>query len=154
MKIIDKTNDTWKIGDIVIDNDGRKGTIKKNEDDVLFVVRLDDKHVGDYYDGLAYEWGHSMQHLQNNASKFHKVNDNSDNEDWQPGDFVKDDKGNAGLIIQNEDLKWQIVLIKSCSGNGTFKAWSIANWAKVTLTELKEANPEFHKVPSKVILGE
>lgn len=154
MKIVDKTNDTWEIGDTVTDNDGRVGMIKKDKDDDFVIIRIDDAHVGTYCNGLAYEFGCSMQRLQHNAPKFYKVNDNDNNEEWQPGDFVKDNKGNAGLIIQNEDLKWQIVLIKSCSGNGTFKAWSIANWAKVTLTELKEANPEFHKVPSKVILGE
>lgn len=31
MKIVNKTNETWKIGDIVIDNDERKGIIKKTK---------------------------------------------------------------------------------------------------------------------------
>ena len=35
MKIINKTNETWKIGDIVIDNDERKGIIKKTKDDII-----------------------------------------------------------------------------------------------------------------------
>lgn len=153
MKIIDKTNDTWKIGDTVIDNDGRLGMIKKDKDDDFVIIRIDDAHVGTYCNGLAYEFGCSMQRLQNNASKFHKVNNNNDDEDWQPGDFVKDDKGNVGLIMQNEDFDWQIVFIKSCSSGATFKTWSTANRAKYLLKDLKEANPEFHKVPSKVILG-
>ena len=42
MEIIDKTNETWKIGDIVIDNDERKGIIKKTKDDDFVIVRFGD----------------------------------------------------------------------------------------------------------------
>lgn len=44
MKIIDKTNDTWKIGDTVIDNNGRIGMIKKDKDDDLVILRIDDNN--------------------------------------------------------------------------------------------------------------
>lgn len=154
MEIIDKTNDTWEIGDTVIDNDGRIGMIKKDKDDDFVIVRIDDNHTGNYYNGLGYECGYNMQYLQHSASEFHKVNDNNDDEDWQLGDFVKDNKGKVGLIMQNEASNWHILLIKSCSSSETFQGWSIATRAKLTLTELKEANPEFHKVSAKIILGE
>lgn len=102
MEIIDNTNDTWKIGDIVIDNDGRKGIIKKDKDNDFVIVRIDETHVGDYFNGLAYEAGINMYGLQRNAPEFHKVNDNNDNEEWQTGDVLKH-KGNndIGLIVEN-----------------------------------------------------
>lgn len=86
MEIVDKTKETWKIGDIVIDNDERKGIIKKTKDDDFVIVRIDEKHVGDYFSGLAYEAGINMYCLQRKASEFHKVNDNNGNEEWQTGD--------------------------------------------------------------------
>lgn len=67
MKIIDKTNETWKIGDIVTDNDGRKGTIKKDKDNDFLIVRIDDTHVGDYFNGLVYEAGISNSQLYKQA---------------------------------------------------------------------------------------
>lgn len=72
MEIIDKTNDTWEIGDTVTDNDGRVGMIKKDKDDDFVIIRIDDAHVGTYCNGLAYEFGCSMQRLQHNAPKFLK----------------------------------------------------------------------------------
>lgn len=61
------------------------------------------------------------------------------------------------IVDKTKDKKeeqWQIVFIKSCSSGATFKTWSTANRAKYLLKDLKEANPEFHKVPSTLILGE
>lgn len=101
MEIVDKTKETWKIGDIVIDNDERKGIIKKTKDDDFVIVRIDEKHVGDYFSGLAYEAGINMYCLQRKAPEFHKVNDNNDNEEWQPGDVLKNNNGTVGLIVQD-----------------------------------------------------
>lgn len=154
MKIIDKTNDTWKIGDTVIDNNGRIGMIKKDKDDDFVILRIDDKHVGDYCYGFVYQWQNSMQCLQRNASEFHKVNDNNDNEDWQPGDFVKDDHGNIGLIINVHGI---FEIIRTREKNSIEKDFSASFYHGCfapTLDDLKEYNPAFRKVPAKVILGE
>ena len=150
MKIVNKTNDTWKIGDTVIDNDGRKGIIKEDENNDLFIVRLDDKHAGDYYNGLIYEWGDSMQQLQYNAPEFHKVNDN---EDWQPGDFVKNLDGKIGLITYDNDRG---VCILATKGAYAFNvAVPLLATMYTSLSEFqKSLKTEWHKVPSKVILGE
>ena len=112
MKIVDNTNDTWKIGDIVIDNDGRKGIIKKDKDNDFVIVRIDETHVGDYFNGLAYEAGINMYGLQRNAPEFHKVNDNNDNEEWQTGDVLKH-KGNndIGLIVESDIHEYCLINI-------------------------------------------
>ena len=111
MKIVDNTNDTWKIGDIVIDNDGRKGIIKKDKDNDFVIVRIDEKHVGDYFSGLAYEAGINMYCLQRKASEFHKVNDNNGNEQWQLGDVLVTNTGNIGLIVKKFIVLKQIQFI-------------------------------------------
>ena len=110
MEIIDNTNDTWKIGDIVIDNDGRKGIIKKDKDKNFVIVRIDETHVGDYFNGLVYETEINMYGLQRNAPEFHKVNDNNGNEEWQLGDVLKRNSNNdIGLIVENDMNEYCLV---------------------------------------------
>ena len=153
MKIIDKTNDTWEIGDTVIDNDGRKGTIKKDKDDDFVIIRIDDNHIGNWCNGLAYEFGSSMQRLQHNASEFHKVNDNNDNEDWQPGDFVKNLDGEIGLITYDNDGD---ICILATKGSYAFnEAVPLIATENTSLSEFQRSfTGKWHKVPSTLILGE
>lgn len=154
MKIIDKTNETWKIGDIVIDNDERKGIIKKTKDDDFVIVRIDEKHVGDYFSGLAYEAGINMYCLQHKASEFHKVNDNNGNEEWQTGDVLVTDTGNIGLIVKNNYQKYCVMNINS----GVEWAYSskeddIFLDSCETLEGLyKKFSPAWHKVNAKLMI--
>lgn len=145
MEIIDNTNDTWKIGDIVIDNDGRKGIIKKDKDNDFVIVRIDETHVGDYFSGLAYEVGINMYGLQRNAPEFHKVNDNNDNEEWQPGDVLKH-KGNndIGLIVENDIHEY-------CLINITTNFIFINRYNDIA--DLQKGNREsWHKVNAKLVI--
>ena len=145
MEIIDNTNDTWKIGDIVIDNDGRKGIIKKDKDNDFVIVRIDETHVGDYFNGLAYEAGINMYGLQRNAPEFHKVNDNNDNEEWQPGDVLKR-KGNndIGLIVENDIHEY-------CLINITTNFIFINRYNDIA--DLQKDNREsWHKVNAKLVI--
>lgn len=154
MKIINKTNETWKIGDIVIDNDERKGIIKKTKDDDFVIVRIDEKHVGDYFSGLAYEAGINMYCLQRKASEFHKVNDNNGNEQWQLGDVLVTNTGNIGLIVKNNHQKYYLMNINpgvewaySTSEDDTF-----VNYFE-TLEKLhKKFFPTWHKVNAKLVI--
>ena len=154
MEIIDNTNDTWKIGDIVIDNDGRKGIIKKDKDNDFVIVRIDETHVGDYFNGLAYEAGINMYGLQRNASEFHKVNDNNGNEQWQLGDVLVTNTGNIGLIVKNNHQKYYLMNINpgvewaySTSEDDTF-----VNYFE-TLEKLhKKFRPTWHKVNAKLVI--
>ncbi len=154
MKIINKTNETWKIGDIVIDNDERKGIIKKTKDDDFVIVRIDEKHVGDYFSGLAYEAGINMYCLQRKASEFHKVNDNNGNEQWQLGDVLVTNTGNIGLIVKNNHQKYYLMNINpgvewaySTSEDDTF-----VNCFE-TLEKLhKKFRPTWHKVNAKLVI--
>lgn len=145
MEIIDNTNDTWKIGDIVIDNDGRKGIIKKDKDNDFVIVRIDETHVGDYFNGLAYEAGINMYGLQRNAPEFHKVNDNNDNEEWQTGDVLKH-KGNndIGLIVESDIHEYCLINITT-NFIFTNKYDNIA--------DLQKDNREYwHKVNAKLVI--
>lgn len=123
MKIIDKTNENWEIGDTVIDNDGRIGMIKKDKDDDFVIIRIDDNHVGCYYHGLAYGVGKKLTNLKKNFSTFRKVNDNDDNEEWQPGDFVKDNKGNIGLIVNDHGI---FEIVQTRAKKFTEKAFNVS----------------------------
>lgn len=154
MKIINKTNETWKIGDIVIDNDERKGIIKKTKDDDFVIVRIDEKHVGDYFSGLAYEAGINMYCLQRKASEFHKVNDNNGNEQWQLGDVLVTNTGNIGLIVKNNHQKYYLMNINP----GVEWAYSTSeddifvNYFE-TLEKLhKKFFPTWHKVNAKLVI--
>ena len=154
MKIINKTNETWKIGDIVIDNDERKGIIKKTKDDDFVIVRIDEKHVGDYFSGLAYEAGINMYCLQRKASEFHKVNDNNGNEQWQLGDVLVTNTGNIGLIVKNNHQKYYLMNINP----GVEWAYSTSeddifiNYFE-TLEKLhKKLFPTWHKVNAKLVI--
>lgn len=154
MKIINKKNETWKIGDIVIDNDERKGIIKKTKDDDFVIVRIDEKHVGDYFSGLAYEAGINMYCLQRKASEFYKVNDNNGNEQWQLGDVLVTNTGNIGLIVKNNHQKYYLMNINpgvewaySTSENDPF-----VNYFE-TLEKLhKKFRPTWHKVNAKLVI--
>ena len=154
MKIINKTNETWKIGDIVIDNDERKGIIKKTKDDDFVIVRIDEKHVGDYFCGLAYEAGINMYCLQRKASEFHKVNDNNGNEQWQLGDVLVTNTGNIGLIVKNNHQKYYLMNINP----GVEWAYStreddIFLDSCETLEKLhKKFRPTWHKVNAKLVI--
>lgn len=145
MEIIDNTNDTWKIGDIVIDNDGRKGIIKKDKDNDFVIVRIDETHVGDYFNGLVYEAGINMYGLQRNAPEFHKVNDNNDNEEWQTGDVLKS-KGNndIGLIVES-------AIHGYCLINITTNFIFINEYDNIA--DLQKDNREYwHKVNAKLVI--
>lgn len=145
MEIIDNTNDTWKIGDIVIDNDGRKGIIKKDKDNDFVIVRIDETHVGDYFNGLAYEAGINMYGLQRNAPEFHKVNDNNDNEEWQTGDVLKH-KGNndIGLIVESDIHEYCLINITT---NFIFTN------GYDNIADLQKDNREYwHKVNAKLVI--
>ena len=145
MKIVDKTNETWKIGDIVIDNDERKGIIKKTKDDDFVIVRIDEKHVGDYFSGLAYEAGINMYCLQRKASEFHKVNDNNGNEEWQTGDVLKHKVNNdIGLIVENDIHEY-------CLINITTNFIFINKYDNIA--DLQKDNREYwHKVNAKLVI--
>ena len=145
MEIIDKTNETWKIGDIVIDNDERKGIIKKDKDNDFVIVRIDETHVGDYFNGLAYEAGINMYGLQRNAPEFHKVNDNNDNEEWQPGDVLKRKVNNdIGLIVENGIHEY-------CLINITTNFIFINRYNDIA--DLQKDNREsWHKVNAKLVI--
>lgn len=154
MEIVNKTNETWKIGDIVIDNDERKGIIKKTKDDDFVIVRIDEKHVGDYFSGLAYEAGINMYCLQRKASEFHKVNDNNGNEQWQLGDVLVTNTGNIGLIVKNNHQKYYLMNINP----GVEWAYSTSeddifvNYFE-TLEKLhKKFFPTWHKVNAKLVI--
>lgn len=145
MKIVDNTNDTWKIGDIVIDNDGRKGIIKKDKDNDFVIVRIDETHVGNYFNGLVYEAGINMYGLQRNAPEFHKVNDNNDNEEWQTGDVLKH-KGNndIGLIVESDIHEYCLINITT-NFIFTNEYYNIA--------DLQKDNREYwHKVNAKLVI--
>ena len=154
MKIVDNTNDTWKLGDIVIDNDGRKGIIKKDKDNDFVIVRIDETHVGDYFNGLAYEVGINMYGLQRNAPEFHKVNDNNDNEEWQLGDVLVTNTGNISLIVKNNYQKYYLMNINP----GVEWAYStrkddIFLDSCETLEKLyKKFSPTWHKVNAKLVI--
>lgn len=145
MKIVDNTNDTWKIGDIVIDNDGRKGIIKKDKDNDFVIVRIDETHVGNYFNGLVYEAGINMYGLQRNAPEFHKVNDNNDNEEWQTGDVLKH-KGNndIGLIVESDIYEYCLINITT---NFIFTN------GYDNIADLQKDNREYwHKVNAKLVI--
>ncbi len=145
MKIVDNTNDTWKIGDIVIDNDGRKGIIKKDKDNDFVIVRIDETHVGNYFNGLVYEAGINMYGLQRNAPEFHKVNDNNDNEEWQTGDVLKH-KGNndIGLIVESDIHEYCLINITT---NFIFTN------GYDNIADLQKDNREYwHKVNAKLVI--
>lgn len=145
MEIIDNTNETWKIGDIVIDNDGRKGTIKKDKDNDFVIVRIDDTHVGDYFNGLVYEAGINMYGLRRKASEFHKVNDNNDNEEWQTGDVLKSKATNdIGLILETDIHEYCLINI---TANFIF----INKYDNIA--DLQKDNREYwHKVNAKLVI--
>ena len=145
MEIIDNTNDTWKIGDIVIDNDGRKGIIKKDKDNDFVIVRIDETHVGDYFNGLVYEAGINMYGLQRNAPEFHKVNDNNDNEEWQTGDVLKHKVNNdIGLIVENGIHEYCLINITT---NFIFTN------GYDNIADLQKDNREYwHKVNAKLVI--
>lgn len=145
MKIVDNTNDTWKIGDIVIDNNGRKGIIKKDKDNDFVIVRIDETHVGNYFNGLVYEAGINMYGLQRNAPEFHKVNDNNDNEEWQTGDVLKH-KGNndIGLIVESDIYEYCLINITT---NFIFTN------GYDNIADLQKDNREYwHKVNAKLVI--
>lgn len=146
MEIIDKTNETWKIGDIVIDNDERKGIIKKTKDDDFVIVRIDEKHVGDYFCGLAYEAGINMYCLQRKASEFHKVNDNNGNEQWQLGDVVTDGI-NYGLVITDDCSDYMVLNFK---GNNQYTTDQTSSYDSIE--ELQDYYPTWHKVNAKLVI--
>ena len=146
MEIIDKTNDTWKIGDIVIDNDGRKGIIKKDKDNDFVIVRIDETHVGDYFNGLVYEAGINMYGLQRNAPEFHKVNDNNDNEEWQLGDVVTDNI-NYGLVITDDSSDYMVLNFKGINQYTTGQTSSYESMKK-----LQDYYSDWHKVNAKLVI--
>ena len=146
MKIVNKTNETWKIGDIVIDNDERKGIIKKTKDDDFVIVRIDEKHVGDYFCGLAYEAGINMYCLQRKASEFHKVNDNNGNEQWQLGDVVTDGI-NYGLVITDDSSDYMVLNFK---GNNQYTTVNTSSYDSIE--ELQDHYPSWHKVNAKLVI--
>ena len=154
MKIINKTNETWKIGDIVIDNDERKGIIKKTKDDDFVIVRIDEKHVGDYFSGLAYEAGINMYCLQRKASEFHKVNDNNGNEQWQLGDVLVTNTGNISLIVKNNYQKYCLIDINpGVEGTYSTREDDIFLNSCETLEKLhKKFFPTWHKVNAKLVI--
>ena len=145
MEIIDNTNDTWKIGDIVIDNDGRKGIIKKDKDNNFVIVRIDETHVGDYFNGLVYETEINMYGLQRNAPEFHKVNDNNGNEEWQLGDVLKRNSNNdIGLIVENDMNEYCLVDITT---NFIF----INRYDNIADLQ-KDSREYWHKVNAKLVI--
>lgn len=146
MEIIDNTNDTWKIGDIVIDNDGRKGIIKKDKDNDFVIVRIDETHVGDYFNGLVYEAGINMYGLQRNAPEFHKVNDNNDNEEWQLGDVVTNNI-NYGLVITDDSSDYMVLNFKGINQYTTGKTSSYESMKK-----LQDYYSDWHKVNAKLVI--
>lgn len=152
MEIVDKTNETWKIGDIVIDNDERKGIIKKTKDDDFVIVRIDEKHVGDYFCGLAYEAGINMYCLQHKASEFHKVNDNNGNGQWQLGDVLVDDYSHVGLIVKNDDEKYCLIDIVP-DNKGNYSTISHYGNCYETLAEFYGVKHRYwHKVNAKLVI--
>lgn len=152
MEIIDNTNDTWKIGDIVIDNDGRKGIIKKTKDDDFVIVCIDEKHVGDYFCGLAYEAGINMYCLQRKASEFHKVNDNNGNEQWQTGDVLADNDDHVGLIVKNDNGKYCLMDIDP-SNEENYSTMNYYGGAFETFAEFyDEKHCYWHKVNAKLVI--
>lgn len=154
MEIIDNTNDTWKIGDIVIDNDGRKGIIKKTKDDDFVIVRIDEKHVGDYFSGLAYEAGINMYCLQRKASEFYKVNDNNGNEQWQTGDVLADNDDRVGLIVKNDNGKYCLMDIDPGNeGNYSTMNTDYYGGAFETFAEFYDKKHCYwHKVNAKLVI--
>lgn len=146
MKIVDNTNDTWKIGDIVIDNDGRKGIIKKDKDNDFVIVRIDETHVGNYFNGLVYEAGINMYGLQRNAPEFHKVNDNNDNEEWQLGDVVTDGI-NYGLVITDDSSDYMVLNFKGIDQYTTGQTSSYESMKK-----LQDYYSDWHKVNAKLVI--
>ena len=146
MKIVDNTNDTWKIGDIVIDNDGRKGIIKKDKDNDFVIVRIDETHVGDYFNGLVYEAGINMYGLQRNAPEFHKVNDNNDNEEWQLGDVVTDGI-NYGLVITDDSSDYMVLNFKGIDQYTTGQTSSYESMKK-----LQDYYSDWHRVNAKLVI--
>lgn len=146
MKIVDNTNDTWKIGDIVIDNDGRKGIIKKDKDNDFVIVRIDETHVGNYFNGLVYEAGINMYGLQRNAPEFHKVNDNNDNEEWQLGDVVTDGI-NYGLVITDDSSDYMVLNFKGINQYTTGQTSSYES-----IKELQDYYSDWHKVNAKLVI--
>lgn len=146
MKVIDNTNDTWKIGDIVIDNDGRKGIIKKDKDNDFVIVRIDETHVGDYFSGLAYEAGINMYCLQRKASEFHKVNDNNGNEQWQLGDVVTDGI-NYGLVITDDSSDYMVLNFKGINQYTTGQTSSYES-----IKELQDYYSDWQKVNAKLVI--
>lgn len=146
MEIIDNTNDTWKIGDIVIDNDGRKGIIKKDKDNDFVIVRIDETHVGNYFNGLVYEAGINMYGLQRNAPEFHKVNDNNDNEEWQLGDVVTDGI-NYGLVITDDSSDYMVLNFKGINQYTTGQTSSYES-----IKELQDYYSDWQKVNAKLVI--
>ena len=146
MKIVDNTNDTWKIGDIVIDNDGRKGIIKKDKDNDFVIVRIDETHVGNYFNGLVYEAGINMYGLQRNAPEFHKVNDNNGNEQWQLGDVVTDGI-NYGLVITDDSSDYMVLNFKGINQYTTGQTSSYES-----IKELQDYYSDWHKVNAKLVI--
>lgn len=146
MKIVDNTNDTWKIGDIVIDNNGRKGIIKKDKDNDFVIVRIDETHVGNYFNGLVYEAGINMYGLQRNAPEFHKVNDNNDNEEWQLGDVVTDGI-NYGLVITDDSSDYMVLNFKGINQYTTGQTSSYES-----IKELQDYYSDWHKVNAKLVI--
>lgn len=146
MKIVDNTNDTWKIGDIVIDNDGRKGIIKKDKDNDFVIVRIDETHVGNYFNGLVYEAGINMYGLQRNAPEFHKVNDNNDNEEWQLGDVVTDGI-NYGLVITDDSSDYMVLNFKGINQYTTGQTSSYES-----IKELQDYYSDWQKVNAKLVI--
>ncbi|MFD3267896.1 hypothetical protein ACE3L0_06055 [Lactobacillus johnsonii] len=136
----------------MIDNDERKGIIKKTKDDDFVIVRIDEKHVGDYFSGLAYEAGINMYCLQRKASEFHKVNDNNGNEQWQLGDVLVTNTGNIGLIVKNGDEKYCLMDIDP-DNKGNYSTTSSYSNCYKTLADLRKDNREYwHKVNAKLVI--
>lgn len=153
MKIIDKTNDTWKIGDKVQTADGKTGLIQQSKDNFYAIVRTNDKHWGEFDNGLVYDINSYISKLQMNNPEFHKVNDNDNNEEWRPGDFVKNLNGEIGLIIYDN---YGNVCILATEGNYAFNtATSLIATENTSLSEFQRSfTGKWHKVPSTLILGE
>lgn len=148
MNIIDKTNENWQVGDKVQTEDCKTGLIQKDLDNNYVIVRVDNKHFGKFGSGLVYAINPYISKLQMNHPEFHKINeiDNTD-ENWKPGDFVKDDCGTIGVIMRDYDGNYVI-------SNTELDLTNPISVTEHTLTDLKILNKYFHKVPSKVILGE
>lgn len=155
MEIIDKTNENWQVGDKVQTDDGRAGIINNTADGKCAIVRTDSEHFGSFSYGLVYDVNPSIEKLQLDNPAFYKVNKNNTNEDWQPGTFVKNNEGKIGVIVRDYDGNYVIANAKSDTSfdHSLDLHYSISS-SEYTMSNLKASNSKFHKVPSKVILGE